>query len=92
MPTLPLFRQVLLQKSVVMFFGVCGDQRLSVSAEIAPAEQIQSDLPPERAFVGQPASAAVAGAEPYLTRISVARGAVDAERSAADAGFPSNRG
>jgi hypothetical protein len=52
MPTLPFFRQVLLQKSVVMFFCACGDQRLGVSAEIAPAEQIQSDLPPERAFVG----------------------------------------
>lgn len=64
-----------------------GNQRLGISSDVAPAEQIQADFAPQRAFVGEAAGAAVARAEPDFRSISVGGVPAKLERRSADAGL-----
>jgi hypothetical protein len=62
-----------------------GDQRLSISPDVAPTEQIQADFAPQRAFISETAGAAVTRAEPHFSFISIVGVAAKLERRPADA-------
>ena len=80
-------RTSLLHGIGVVVFRVRRDQRLGVSPEIAPAQQIQADFAPERSLVSPAARAAVAHTEPQFNGSSIGRCSADAERGAANAGL-----
>src|SRR5581483_10922079 len=75
----------LLNRQLRIRFGVGGDQRLSAAAQIAPAQKIEPDFSPQRAFVREPARAAMARAEPAPA--GAAERTVESEGRAADAGL-----
>jgi hypothetical protein len=81
-----------LQQRYVSIVVFSGNQRLGISSNIAPAEQVQADFAPQRAFVSQPAGAAVARAEPPLSFTPVGRVAAKLERRSAHAGLSIRHG
>ena len=64
--------------------GMSVDERLSASAKITPAQEIQADFSPQRSFIREPARATMARAKPKL---ATHPRAVNAEGRAANARF-----
>jgi hypothetical protein len=74
-----------LQKGCNPVVVVSDDQCLGTSSDITPAEQVQADFAPQRAFVREAAGAAVARAEPHFSFIPIGGVATKLERCPADA-------